>query len=444
MKNSRQPSAEIQRGEYPKCWQPEFCVLCTERRLDCISTEADISYLLTRNTLKGSPVPKPQRKNLHIGDTRGPVFEFEVDGVRQQAHKTWYRGENSHFNPSVENMQTVNAVADHVLAGWVPPEPSITHKTNIVAFGSCFAEHITSWLAKSNFNVLNRKDGDWGETYIARFGEGMVNSHAILQQFEWALEGKAFTEELWHDKDAASLGIDEAIRLQTQGALMASDFFIITLGLAEVWSDKASGDVFWRAVPEDKYDPAKHEFRVTTHGENLENLNRIYQLIRKHRPSAKIMFTLSPIPLVATFRPVSSITANAASKAILRAALDEFLRAHQPDDADLHYWPSYEIAMDVFANRWSEDRRHIKPKILEYIMTLFEHTWCTGTPQMGLTEAWVRAQCAAGALPKRINQFLEHGEDDKLEALLANRSETVKAMVKQAQRERKARLDAIP
>lgn len=378
---------------------------------------------------------KQQPQPLSIGDSKGPAFDFLLDGTSQSAHKTWFRGPDCNFNPTQKNLQTVDAVVNHVLAGWMPERPMITPETNIVAFGSCFAAHITAWLTERDFSVLTPKDSAWGKTYIARFGEGMANSHAVLQQFEWALEGKAFAETLWHDKNAELQDYNEEIRQQTKAALLASDVFIITLGLSEVWSHKATGDVFWRAVPQDVYDPALHEFRVSTHAENLANLQEIHRIIRKHKPDAKIIFTLSPIPLVATFRPVSCITANAASKAILRAALDEFLRMAQPADANLFYWPSYEIIMDVFPNRWSEDRRHIKPKILDYVMTLFEHIWCTGKPKMGLSHAWVRARCASGGLPRKVYPLLKAHKFEEVTAIMAGWSPENQAVVAQAQKE---------
>ena len=45
--------------------------------------------------------------------------------------------------------------------------------------------------------------------------------------------------------------------------------------------------------------------------------------LQEHRAEAAIVFTLSPIPLHATFRPISCMTANAVSKATLRVELDE-------------------------------------------------------------------------------------------------------------------------
>ena len=48
--------------------------------------------------------------------------------------------------------------------------------------------------------------------------------------------------------------------------------------------------------------------------------------MRRHNPRAHIVFTLSPVPLNATFRGVSCVSANSVSKAILRVAVDELLR----------------------------------------------------------------------------------------------------------------------
>jgi len=83
----------------------------------------------------------------------------------------------------------------------------------------------------------------------------------------------------------------------------------------------------------------------------------------------------SPIPLNATFRPVSCLTADAVSKAVIRSALDEFLRENA-DDARLHYMPSYEAVKRLFNNQWSVDRRHVYPHVLNFNMAMFEHYYC--------------------------------------------------------------------
>jgi hypothetical protein len=53
------------------------------------------------------------------------------------------------------------------------------------------------------------------------------------------------------------------------------------------------------------------------------------------------------------------------------------MRANVLDSA-LHYFPSYEIVTDVFADRFAADRRHVKPEILDFVMACFERFFCEG------------------------------------------------------------------
>lgn len=344
--------------------------------------------------------------------------KFEVDGRPQKAHESWYRGEHCNFNPKINNLLLPDSVIRHVIGAWAPPEPLIGPQTRICAFGSCFAANISNWLAKRNFNVLTQQD-ESKRAYIIRFGEGLVNSYSLLQQFEWAFENKKNEVSLWHGYSAEEYGYNDEVRLETKELFESADIFILTMGLSEVWYDELTGGVFWRAVPADKFDASRHKFRVTTVDENRANIREIYRLIRKHRPSAKIIFTMSPIPLVATFRPIPCMTANSASKAILRAALDEFLR-EVIDEGFAYYWPSYEIVLDVFSNRWKQDRRHVHDEILDFIMTAFEHVWCHGsTPRYTLAEAWIRARAVEGVLPRNLPDLFADGNVPKLNEVLA-------------------------
>jgi hypothetical protein len=338
-------------------------------------------------------------------------------GVRD-SKKSWFRGEFCNFHPFTADLRAPDSVLKQVLAGWLPEEPLIDRDTRIVAFGSCFAANITQYLAGRRFNVLTAKGGEHADTYLVRFSEGMVNSFAIRQQFEWALEQKVPEAALWHDDDAQAYSYKEDIRVETSEVFGRADVFIITLGLAEVWYDEPTGGVFWRAVPQEIYDPARHRFRVSSVEENKENIKATYRLIKKHRPEAKVILTLSPIPLKATFRPVSCITANWVSKSIMRVAIDEAYRELN-DPKGLYYWPSYEIVMDIFPDRWTPERRHIKQPILDFIMTLFETVWCrNSTPARTLLETWVEARSDSGSLPKRLPRLLKDGKVAELDALV--------------------------
>jgi len=56
--------------------------------------------------------------------------------------------------------------------------------------------------------------------------------------------------------------------------------------------------------------------------------------------TAPIVVTLSPVPLEATFREISCMTADSVSKSVLRVAIDQAMSEHRPD---VYYWPSFEI-----------------------------------------------------------------------------------------------------
>nr|WP_320196477.1 GSCFA domain-containing protein [Agrobacterium rosae]MDX8315960.1 GSCFA domain-containing protein [Agrobacterium rosae] len=301
------------------------------------------------------------------------TFEYQQDGQLKRASRTFFRGESTNFHPSTESFGRSSFLQDYLMKGWKPDERFVTKQTPIVAFGSCFAANISRHLEERGYNVLTKSDNS---AHVTKMGDGIVNSSAILQQFEWAWLNKSPTVDLWHGYQAEEFGYGEDIRLDTKRLFDSAELFIVTLGLSEIWFDEPTGEVFWRAVPQKSYDPARHKFRVATHAETLSNLENIHSIIRKFRPDAHILFSLSPIPMTATFRSVSCLTADAVSKAILRAALDELLRKNETD-RNLHYMPSYEAVTRLFQNQWSEDRRHVHRHVLRFNMEMFEHFYCS-------------------------------------------------------------------
>jgi len=346
---------------------------------------------------------------LWAEDKNHESIKFFAGSRKSTADYTWFRGEHCNYAPTVSGIHNLSGIENFILKGWEPASPFITRNTKITAFGSCFAANISKYLAARNFNILTdgNKDKENANSYVVRFGEGMVNTYAILQQFEWAFYNKTPSGDLWHGYDATSFGYDESIRIETLKIFDKTDVFIITLGLSEVWFDEVTGDVFWRAVPKDKYDPSRHKFRVVSTEQNRENITSIINIIKRNKPESKIIFTLSPIPLTATFRAVSCITANSVSKANLRSALDESIRNTEYPD-DVFYWPSYEIVTEGFLDKFLPDRRHIKPSILDYIMGLFEKYYCVKDDSNDdsiyatLLRRYVQARIDDGTYPGRV------------------------------------------
>ena len=310
----------------------------------------------------------------------GEIHEKHEGKPKRILYSDFYRGEDCNFGPWMKDYADADFIERFIMLGHAPNAPFINRDTRLTAFGSCFAENITKHLTALDFNLSKQRDPD---IYISWLGEGLVNVHAILSQFEWALEGSVPPGELWHGRRGESFLPDEEIRLRTKKIFETTDVFVITFGLSEIWYDAETGGTFWRAVPMKAYDPERHKFRVCSHQETLAALFKIYRLIRKHT-KAKIVFTLSPIPLFATFRPQSCITANAASKAVLRSALDEFFRSEQvSSDPDCFYFPAYEMVTTLFAGPFKNDGRHPRDIIIDAIMKVFEAFYCT----TGLTRA---------------------------------------------------------
>jgi hypothetical protein len=287
---------------------------------------------------------------------------------------SFFRGEHCNFNPYQKDFNRKDFLKRFLLKGWIPEAPFIDKNTKITAFGSCFAQNITKHLGEVGYSLSKDRHP---KIYISSIEEGLVNVHSLLQQFEWALEDITPPTNLWHGFKCEEFGYDKAIQAETRKAMLDTDFFIITLGLSEIWYDEITCGIFWRAVPQAHYDPTRHKFRVCSFAETKQAIERIYTLISKHIPHAKLLFTLSPVPLAATFRPVSCITANTASKAILRAALDEFMRDQAGQvNQTLFYFPSYEIITELFFSKYGEDGRHPHPEIIKLIMHSFEAVYC--------------------------------------------------------------------
>ena len=330
-----------------------------------------------------------------------PAAETVLHGstMPHPAAKKFFRGEHANFNPVEPSLDRADAFSEFVLKGLAPAAPFITKQMSILGFGSCFAGHIQHYLHKRGYEVISRNK--W-RTYVIHMHEDFVNTFSILQQFEWAFNNKAPSVQLWHDKSGSTITYDEQVRLDTRAVFDATQVFIVTLGLSEVWYDEPTGEVFWRAVPERVYDPERHKFRLTTAEENLDNIKRIHSLIRQNNPNATLILTLSPVPLLATFRPIGSMIANAVSKAVLRTALDRFMTEVAASDERVFYFPSYEVVLNCFNNPLMEDRRHIHGHVLNFNMKLFERYFCTS----GLDDKDIaRAYGKARTLDRRVGTF---------------------------------------
>jgi hypothetical protein len=284
----------------------------------------------------------------------------------------WHKGPTFDYFPDKLRLRREGMHA--VSKGWVPAKPIINAATRVLAVGSCFARNFTIWLAEHGFN---RTFPESAYNALLRFNVDFESAAVVAQQFRWAFENVDPANLLWIDKSRQLVAATDVGRKEVRATLEQTDVLILTLGLSEVWYDTVTGEPLWRTLTEDVFDPKRHVFKIESVAQTTEWLEAIERIRRSHLPNLKIIFTISPIPLTATFRPVSALTANSVSKAILRSALDEFLRRHDRlVNKELFYFPSYELVTNYFIDPFQEDNRHIVPIVPGTIISFFVQHFC--------------------------------------------------------------------
>lgn len=261
------------------------------------------------------------------------VGRYHIHGERSVGENIWHTGDDLKYFPEksqiFDDSKTLASEFVFCNAHYLPKEPLFTPEDRFITVGSCFAAHIKKYFDNREITA---------DTVLVP--TGLNNSFAVRQWIEWALTGNRSTDAYWYSTAREHWEPNEEHKMALED-FKATKGFIFTFGLAEVWKDISTGGVFWRGIPEKIFDPSIHKCMVSSVGENLENLRKIYDLIKQHAgPDKVIIYTLSPIPLKATFLDRPAIVSDCVSKSVLRVALHEFFELRLPD---VYYWPSFEM-----------------------------------------------------------------------------------------------------
>jgi len=149
------------------------------------------------------------------------------------------------------------------------------------------------------------------------------------------------------------------------------DLFVFTLGLTETWEGALDGSVFPTApgVVAGEYKEDQYRFRNFNYPEVLEDLTLFWNMLREVNASARMLLTISPVPLMATASKNHVLVATNGSKSILRAAAGEF-----SDNTDgVYYFPSYEIINSPQARgmAFDPDQRSVNQFGVDLVMKHF-------------------------------------------------------------------------
>ena len=281
------------------------------------------------------------------------------------------------------------------------PFLSLSRQDKVATAGSCFAQNVARYLKTSGFNVLVTESAHpivppaiaerygYG-LYSARYGN-IYTARQLVQLFERAYGSFVPIDDVW--RGANGIGFVDPFRptiepngFASEAELLADrahhlakvrdmfellDIFVFTLGLTETWQSRTDGAVYpvCPGVSGGSFDPAIHEFRNFRVAEVATDLSAFIAHLRGINPSARIIFTVSPVPLVATASGNHVLAATTYSKSVLRAAAQEVAEDHD----GVFYFPSYEMIMGApAASRFfAPDLRNVTEEGVAHVMGVF-------------------------------------------------------------------------
>lgn len=274
------------------------------------------------------------------------------------------------------------------------------HKdSRIATAGSCFAQHIAHALQQNGYpyyitessgglNEAEAKLRNYG-VYSARYGN-IYTARQLLQLFDRAYGDFIPGESAWLREDGRladpfrpqiepdgfeHLTALEQSRKEQFGAVRelfeTLDVFIFTLGLTEAWRNRRDGAVYPLApgVVAGAMNPREHEFVNFNTVDVIGDLQAFINRLLRVNPKARMILTVSPVPLIATYEDKHVLEANTYSKSVLRAAAEEVCRRN----AMCAYFPAYEMVTGHYNHgAWFEDDlRSVRVEGVEHVMCIF-------------------------------------------------------------------------
>ncbi|MDD9939669.1 MAG: GSCFA domain-containing protein [Myxococcales bacterium] len=390
------------------------------------------------------------RDVMRVHRVDSPRFKALIERYRVRVHQrpagesNPYRGlpDRAFWRRSVAQVppREVDPVADLPF--------TFTRRDRVATAGSCFAQHVSRALGQAGFNYLisERAPQEMSQDQAAERGYGLFSARygniytarQLRQLLYRAYDlGEPLEAALQRDDGrfvdpfrpyvepagfATAQGVDEARQEHlacVREMVSEMNVFVFTLGLTEAFVSKAEGLVYPVApgVVSSRVDPDDYAFVNFSQSEVRDDLVAALQLIRQVNPACKIVLTVSPVPLIATYEEdVHVLTATTYSKAVLRVVADEVSRTLP----DVLYFPSYEIITGAF-NRgayFAEDLRSVRPEGVDHVMRLFIRHLTNQAPEASSTPG---APVEVGLASDHIEELFEvQCDEEEVERSLAS------------------------
>jgi hypothetical protein len=276
---------------------------------------------------------------------------------------------------------------------------NLTKQDRIATAGSCFAQHVARHLSESGYNYLVTeaphpflgtiaKDYNYG-TFSARYGN-IYTSRQLLQLFDRAYNSFKPVDDIWVGEDGRyydpfrptiqprgfsserEYWEDRAHHLAAVRNMFEHlDVFVFTLGLTESWLCREDGAAFplCPGVAAGNYSAEKYEYFNLSYDDVVADLDTFVRKLRMVNSRARVILTVSPVPLIATMEPRHVLVSTTYSKSVLRVACDIIERRF----SEVIYYPAYEIITGNYArsNYYADDLRSVREEGVAHVMNLF-------------------------------------------------------------------------
>ena len=315
----------------------------------------------------------------------------------------------------------------------------------IFTIGSCFARGIERALADRGFDIptlaYQGDDREWGGDPT-----GYLNNYvppAIAPQVRWAFGMDRFDLDKHGAEAARARYVDLQLHTDAWPApaefvekrrevlnemyrnLATSHVVLVTLGLIEAWFDNRSGLYINRAPPKgaSRSDPSRFELHVLDYNDVTASLEELVGLLDQVCPSDyRVILTVSPVPLTATFVDVDVAVANSYSKSVLRAAVEPFVAGRE----HIEYFPSYEsVILTDRLTAFSDDQIHVNGGMVRFNVDRMIRRYVESSRAETVADVIVsaredRKKGLAGVGFKRLQQaWVDHPEESELAVALA-------------------------
>ena len=279
------------------------------------------------------------------------------------------------------------------------PKFEVMPQDPVVTFGSCFAQHIGRALREREFSWLITEPAAPGmkQQTAREFNYGVfscrtgnIYTASLLRQWaSWATGAKAQPEEVWESEgrifdpfrpavEPNGFASVEEMRQSRETAIDAfrncierCRYFVFTLGLTESWHNSEHGYEYpmCPGTVAGEFDEQVHKFENQDFARVLTSLNEAVAAMRSLNNKLRVILTVSPVPLTATYSGRHVLVATMHSKSILRAVAGQV----STNSPFIDYFPSYEIINSpAFRGAFFEPNlRNVHPSGVSFVMDQF-------------------------------------------------------------------------